>query len=63
MSHENMNRIVRDSRLQETDLKVLRFLEVGQPVPQALIDYRQTLRDIPQTQDITKLVSWPTEPE
>jgi hypothetical protein len=63
MSHESINRIVRDSKLQETDLTIMRFLEDGVAVPLIWKEYRQTLRDIPQTQDITKLVSWPTQPE
>lgn len=58
------NRSYRNFLLQEADAKVLRFLEVGTPVPQAWIDYRQALRDVPQTQDITKReIVWPTKPE
>jgi hypothetical protein len=61
--HEQFNRGTRQALFQEADLKVLRFLEVGTPVPQEWIDYRQALRDLPQTQDITKRVVWPTKPE
>jgi len=58
------NRSYRNFLLQEADAKVLRFLEVGTPVPQSWLDYRQALRDIPQTQDITKReIVWPTKPE
>lgn len=58
------NRDRRDAKLQDADVKVLRFLETGAPVPQAWLDYRQALRDVPQTQDITKLeIVWPTKPE
>ena len=61
---ERQNRNLRSVFLQEADIQVLRFLEVGQPVPQAWIDYRQALRDVPQTQDITKReIVWPTKPE
>jgi hypothetical protein len=61
---EQNNRNLRNVFLQEADIKVLRFLEVGQPVPQSWLDYRQALRDIPQTQDITKReIVWPTKPE
>jgi hypothetical protein len=62
--HKSLNRSMRDAKLQDADVKVLRFLETGAPVPQAWLDYRQALRDIPQTQDITKLeIVWPTKPE
>ena len=61
---EQNNRSLRNTFLQEADVKVLRFLEAGTPVPQAWLDYRQALRDVPQTQDITKLeIVWPTKPE
>jgi hypothetical protein len=60
---EQNNRNLRNMFLQEADVKVLRFLEVGQPVPQAWIDYKQALRNVPQTQDITKReIVWPTKP-
>ena len=61
---EKQNRERRNMFLQETDLTILRILETNTPVPQAWIDYRQALRDIPQTQDITKReIVWPTKPE
>ena len=62
--YKSLNRSMRDAKLQEADVQVLRFLETGAPVPQAWLDYRQALRDVPQTQDITKLeIVWPTKPE
>ncbi len=55
---------VRDQRnalLSETDARIIRFLEVGNTVPNELVVYRQALRDIPQGQLDPFNIIWPTE--
>jgi len=55
---------VRDQRnilLQETDSKILRYLELGNAVPENIVNYRQALRDIPQTQENPFDINWPSE--
>ena len=45
-----------------SDAKVLTYLERGNPVPQAWIDYRDALRDVPNQAGFPDNVVWPTEP-
>ncbi len=51
----------RDELLQSSDVDVLRQLEESGTVTQEMKDYRQALRDLPQTQDLYS-VTWPTKP-
>lgn len=67
-------RELRNNLLAESDIPVLRKLERGETVEQALIDYRQALRDLPQKVEsgsIPKPIykdnevifnNWPTKP-
>ena len=56
-------RTERDRLLKESDIEVLKTLELGQTVSQAMQDYRTQLRDIPQTYSNPKDVVWPAKPE
>lgn len=53
----------RDLLLKQTDYKVLIHYEIGEPVPNDLINYRQSLRDIPQNYDNPKNIVWPQKPD
>lgn len=52
----------RNELLQNSDVDVIKQLETSGTVTQELKDYRQALRDLPQTQDLYD-ISWPTKPE
>lgn len=54
-------RSLRDKKLAESDWVRLRAADLGEPVPQAWIDYRQALRDITDQPDPLNIV-WPTPP-
>ena len=63
-------RMYRDRKLQEEiDIHMRNYLHSGQAVPQAWIDYRQELLDLPKNQtpsldgdnELTD-VTWPTKP-
>jgi hypothetical protein len=56
-------RRVRDEGLANTDWMVTKYLEKGEPVPQALIDFRQRLRDITKDDGFPTFVNWPMPPE
>ncbi|KZW99067.1 hypothetical protein JL49_19385 [Pseudoalteromonas luteoviolacea] len=49
----------RDNLLAESDLMVLRALETSQMVPTALVEYRQELRDLPDSFASPEEVTWP----
>ncbi|MCF2856456.1 phage tail assembly chaperone [Pseudoalteromonas sp. SMS1] len=49
----------RDNLLAESDLLVLRALETSQMVPTALVEYRQALRDLPNSFASPEEVTWP----
>lgn len=51
----------RDARLAKSDWVVLRAADLGVPVSQEWLDYRQALRDITNQQDPLSIV-WPTAP-
>ena len=53
----------RDNELASSDWRVTRAAELGEPVPQDWLDYRQALRDIPEQQGFPASVSRPTRPE
>jgi hypothetical protein len=53
----------RNQKLKESDIIMFRHLENGEEVPQALKDYRQALRDLPQNiENIKDAIVWPTYP-
>ena len=54
-------RTQRNTLLADTDSKILKYLEVGQAVPENTVAYRQALRDIPQNQTDPFAIVWPTE--
>lgn len=51
-------RAERDRRLAESDWVVVRAYERGEPVPEAWAQYRQTLRDLPQTLTDEEVLAW-----
>lgn len=59
-------RAERDRRLAATDWVVLRAADQGVPPPPEWIDYRQALRDLPQTlteeQILSGEIPWPEPP-
>ena len=61
-SEEEKDRIVRNELLEETDWIVIKYLDIGEPVPQEWSDYRQALRDITEQAGFPGNVDWPTEP-
>ena len=57
--------IVREKRailLKDSDIVLLKFYETGQAVPQEWVEYRQALRDIPQSNTNPKNIKWPIKP-
>lgn len=52
----------RDALLVASDWVAIKSLELGQAPPQAWLDYRQSLRDIPSQVEFPENVVWPTEP-
>lgn len=62
-SLEDSVRQHRSDLLAESDVAVLRAYEVGTPVPQAWIDYRQALRDITTHPKFPDGFPWPVKPE
>lgn len=61
-SEEEKDRTQRDDLLKETDWIVIKYLDIGDPVPQEWSDYRQALRDITEQAGFPGNVDWPTEP-
>lgn len=53
----------RDQKLAETDFIVLKHYEAGTPVPQAWVDYRQSLRDVTQQAEFPYRVAFWPKPE
>lgn len=51
-------RAERDRRLAASDWIVARAYERGEPVPEAWAQYRQTLRDLPQTLTDEEVLAW-----
>ena len=56
-------RIKRNELLTETDWVVVKHNELGTPIPQKWLDYRQALRDIPDQTGFPEEIDWPQEPE
>lgn len=48
--------------LTESDWVTSRAYEKGEPVPQAWVDYRQALRDIPNQPGFPRNIVWPVAP-
>jgi hypothetical protein len=61
-SEEEKDRSQRDSLLELTDWIVVKYLDIGDPVPQVWSDYRQALRDITEQSGFPGNVDWPEEP-
>lgn len=61
-SAEDTMRKERDRLLAASDVLALRYLELGQAVPEALVKYRQELRDMPLSEDWPN-VAFPILPE
>lgn len=55
-------RVDRNNLLDKSDKSIMRWLEKGQPAPEAWQKYRQALRDLPQTTEDPFTVMWPMEP-
>lgn len=53
-------RLLRNSKLAESDLYVIRAYEQGIPVSESIVLYRQALRDITQQPGFPWDVTWPT---
>ena len=52
----------RNRLLTETDWVVVKHNELGTPIPQEWLDYRQALRDITEQNGFPDNVEWPTAP-
>ena len=61
-SEEAKDRAQRNDLLEETDWIVIKYLDIGEPVPQEWSDYRQALRDITEQDGFPGNVDWPEEP-
>jgi len=61
-SEEEKDRTKRDLLLEQTDWIVVKYLDIGEPVPQEWSDYRQALRDITEQDGFPGNVEWPEEP-
>ena len=56
-------RLQRNAKLAGSDWVVVRCTELGVPVPQEWIDYRQALRDFTYTYEYGSItINWPTPP-
>ena len=56
-------RMQRDRLLTDTDWIVVKHNELGTPIPQEWLDYRQALRDITEQAGFPEEIEWPQEPE
>jgi hypothetical protein len=59
---EQAMRAERDRLLAESDWVVAVSYEQQNPVPDAWVDYRQKLRDVPTQQNFPFQIIWPTKP-
>ena len=53
----------RNQLLTDTDWIVVKHNELGTPIPQEWLDYRQALRDITEQTGFPENIDWPQEPE
>jgi hypothetical protein len=58
----NNIRAKRDRLLSNTDWVVTNNLEIGNPIPQEWLYYRQSLRDVTEQSGFPYNVTWPIEP-
>lgn len=56
-------RNIRNERLKQTDIYLLRAYEQGLTPDQVWVTYRQALRDIPQNNADPFFITWPSLPE
>lgn len=56
-------RATRDMLLEDTDWVASKAIETGKPADPAWIEYRQALRDIPDTYVVGERVVWPARPD
>jgi len=56
-------RELRDRLLTDTDWVVVKHNELGTPIPQEWLDYRQALRDITEQTGFPENIEWPEKPE
>jgi len=61
-SAEAQMRINRNAELDQSDKRIMPWLEKGLPAPEAWQKYRQALRDLPGTTEDPFRVLWPREP-
>jgi len=61
-TEEEKDRLTRDVLLEETDWIVVKYLDIGDPVPLEWADYRQALRDITLQSGFPGNVDWPVKP-
>jgi len=61
-SEEEKDRSQRDNLLKKTDWIVVKYLDIGDPIPQEWTEYRQSLRDITKQAGFPGNVNWPEEP-
>ena len=55
-------RFERNTTLLASDWVVVKHNELGTPIPQKWLDYRQALRDITEQSGFPDNVEWPTAP-
>ena len=60
---EELNRTNRLELLKESDIAALKYTELGQAVPQDLVEYRQALRDISEQVCFPLFVYAPQKPQ
>jgi len=63
LSEEEKDRADRDALLKETDWIVVKYLDIGNSVPQEWSEYRQALRDLTQQTGFPSDVEWPVSPD
>lgn len=56
-------RSIRDKKLLQTDIYVIKAYEQGVPVDSVIVEYRTALRDLPQNTVNPFHVTWPVQPE
>jgi len=61
-TEEEKDRLTRDVLLEETDWIVVKYLDIGDPVPLEWADYRQALRDVTSQSGFPGNVDWPEKP-
>lgn len=58
----NSMRVERNKLLAETDYLVVRYQELGTPMPEIWTAYRQALRDVPSQAGFPYQIVWPEKP-